>query len=136
MERHTELLDRPPHKTKAVVVEKECELPERRGLELVVTHAEGIRRLTRAEGFPPTARMSLSARGSLGEGAAKHTRDTSPTPASTSNDDRWASCYRAEAIAMTARAAHTARTPAKPVKIAAIASRGTAIPIAPSTISF
>ena len=49
---------------------------------------------------------------------------------------RPSSCYRAVAIAMTARAAHTTRTPAKPVKIAAIASRGIEIPIAPSTISF
>ena len=44
--------------------------------------------------------------------------------------------YRAVAIAITARAAHTTRTPARPVKIAAIASRGIEIPIAPSTISF
>jgi hypothetical protein len=44
--------------------------------------------------------------------------------------------YRLEAIAITARAAQTTRTPARPVKIAAIASKGTEIPIAPSTISF
>jgi hypothetical protein len=43
---------------------------------------------------------------------------------------------RVETIAITARATQTVMTPARPVKIAAIASSGIETAIDPSTISF
>jgi len=44
--------------------------------------------------------------------------------------------WSAVTIAITESATQTTITPARPVKTAAIASNGTAIPMAPSVISF